>query len=209
VKQFGLEAGSTADLYVPLRQMPSGQAQFVAARMYWVAQTSGDAMRPADAVRAAVRRLDKDVATSSTRSIGEILAASVGSRRFNTGLIEIAGAASLLLAIIGVYSVTAFSMTRRTREIGIRLTFGARPLQIVGPVLGPEWSAVVIGLAGGVVGAVVTSRVLSNVLFASSGAEAPVIIVAAGGLGIAAFTATLVPAHRALRADPVEALRGE
>ena len=209
VKQFGLETGSTADLYVPLRQMPPGQAQFVAARMYWVARTSGDPMQPADAVRAAVRRLDKDVATSSTRSIRDILAASVGSRRFNTGLIEIAGAASLLLAIIGVYSVTAFSMTRRTREIGIRLTFGARPLQIVGPVLGPEWSAVVIGLAGGIVGAVFTSRVLSNVLFASSGAEVPVIMVAAGGLGVAALTAMLVPARRALRADPIEALRGE
>ena len=209
VKQFGLDAGRTADLYVPLRQMPANQAQFVAARMYWVVRTSGDPMQAADAIRATVRRLDKDVATSSTRSMSQILAASVGSRRFNTDLVEIAGMASLLLAIVGVYSVTAFSMARRTREIGIRLAFGARPSQILRPVLATEWRAIALGLAVGCAGAAITSRVLSTVLFATGGLEPSVIAGAAGTLGLAALVATFVPVRRAIRTDPVEALRAE
>src|SRR5262249_41816132 len=99
VKQFGLDAGSTVDVYVPLKQMPANQAQFVAARMYWMVGTSGDPLAVADVVRAAVRRLDKDVAASSTRPVAAVLAASLGPRRFNTDLVAIAGAASVVLAL--------------------------------------------------------------------------------------------------------------
>ena len=209
VKQFGLDAGRTADLYVPLRQMPAGQAQFITARMFWVLQTADDPMKTADAVRAAVRRLDKDVATSTTRLMTQVLAASVRSRRFNTDLIKIAGAASLLLALIGVYSVTAFSMARRTREIGIRLTLGATPGQVIRPVLAVEWGAIALGLSVGAVGAVLVSRMLSSVLFASGGMEPTLIAAAAAILGAAAAVATYIPARRAIRADPVVALRAE
>ena len=207
VKQFGLEAGRTADLYVPLRQMPAGQAQFVIARMYWLVRTDGDPMKVAQAVRAEVRRLDKDVATSSTRPMPEVLAASIGSRRFNTDLIEIAGVSSLLLALIGVYSVTAFSMSRRTREIGIRLTLGATPVQVIRPVLAAEWAAIALGLLVGAVGAAFVSRLLSAVLFGSGGVEPVVIGAAAAMLGLAAIVASCVPAQRAVRADPAAALR--
>src|SRR5262249_8244076 len=131
VKQFGLDSGPTADAYVPLRQMPQDQVPFVAARMYWVLQTATDPLRLADDVRAEVRRLDGEVAASSTRSIAQILAASTSSRRFNANSIGIAAAASLLLSVIGVYTVTAFSIARRTREIGIRLALGAGPAQAI------------------------------------------------------------------------------
>src|SRR5256712_12226700 len=115
--------------------MPNGQAQLVAARMYWAIRTTEDPLAVADRVRSEVRRTDKDVATSSTRTMPQILAASIGSRRFNTDLIRIAGAAGVLLAIIGVYAVTAFSVSRRTREIGIRLTLGATSRQIVSALM--------------------------------------------------------------------------
>jgi putative ABC transport system permease protein len=207
VKQFGLDGMPTADLYVPLRQMPANQAQFVAGRMYWVADTLEDPMKAADVVRAAVRRLDKDVATSSVRPMPQVLAASVGSRRFNTDLIGVAGAASLLLALIGVYSVTSFSMTRRTREIGIRLTLGARPDQILVNVLAAEWRAIAVGLAAGMTGGVIAARALASVLFASGGVEPLVIGAAAAALAVAALIASYLPARRAIRADPVAALR--
>jgi predicted permease len=209
VKQFGLDAGRTADLYVPLRQMAASQTQFVAARMYWVVQTADDPMRAADAVRAQVHRLDKDIATSSTRPIPQVLAASIGSRRFNADLIEIAGAASLLLALIGVYSVTAFSMARRAREIGIRLTLGARPAQVMRPLLAGEWAAIVVGLSIGAAGAVLVSRTLARVLFEGRGVEPALIGGAAAMLGLAAAIASYVPARRAIRADPVAALRAD
>src|SRR5262245_7914679 len=209
VKQFGLDGGPTADLYVPLRQMPAGQAQFVAARIYWVVRTNDDPMAAADPVRAVVRHIDKDVATSSMRPIHEVLAASVGSRRFNTDLIEIAGAASLLLAIIGVYSVTAFSVARRTREIGIRLTLGARPQQVIGAVLAGEWRTIALGLLVGASAASAVARALSSVLFGASGGEPVVIAAAAAMLGLAAAIASYVPARRAVHAGPVAALRAE
>ena len=85
VKQFGLDGGPTADLYVPLRQMPANQAPFVAASMYWVLRTGGDPLSAADGARAIVERLDKNIATSSTRSLSQIVSASIGSRRFNDG----------------------------------------------------------------------------------------------------------------------------
>src|SRR5262245_10648029 len=196
VIQFGLDAGATADLYVPLRQMPAGQAQFIAARMYWVVRTDNDPMLIADAVRAQVRRLDKDVATSSTRSMPEVLAGSIGSRRFNTGLIKIAGLSSLLLALVGVYSITAFSIERRTREIGIRLALGAPSVRVIRSVVAGEWSAIVIGLAAGAAGAVVVSRVLSTVLFAS-GVEPQLVGSAAAMLGLAALLARFLLARLA------------
>ncbi|OLD20590.1 MAG: hypothetical protein AUJ01_03950 [Acidobacteria bacterium 13_1_40CM_3_65_5] len=209
VKQFGLDAGRTADLYIPLRQMPNGQAQFVAARMYWAIRTTEDPLAVADRVRSEVRRTDKDVATSSTRTMPQILAASIGSRRFNTDLIRIAGAAGVLLAIIGVYAVTAFSVGRRTREIGIRLTLGATSRQIVQALMNAELRSMGIGLAVGVCGALAVSRVLSQFLFAAAGVEAAVIAAVAGVLAAAALVACLVPIRRATRADPVIALRAD
>jgi putative ABC transport system permease protein len=209
VKQFALEAGTTADLYVPLRQMPGNQSQFVAARMYWVLKTSDDPMTAAESVRAVVRGVDKDVATSSTRSMLQIVTASIGSRRFNADLIEIAGAASLLLALIGVYSVTAFSVDRRTREIGIRLALGAKRWQVIRSVLRVEWAAIAIGLAVGVAAATVVSEVLSSSLFASRGVEPAVIASAAAALGLAAVIASCVPARRATQQDPLATLRSE
>jgi putative ABC transport system permease protein len=207
VKQFSLNADPTADLYVPLRQMPAGQAQFVAARMYWVVRTAGDPMLVADPIRDRVRRLDNDVATSSTRAMTALLADSIGSRRFNANLIEIASVSSLLLALIGVYSVTAFSTTRRRREIGIRVALGARPEQVVRSVLAAEGIAIGLGLALGVVGAAGIARMLASVLFASGGIDVSTIAAAVATLGGAALVAGYLPARRAARIDPLTALR--
>jgi putative ABC transport system permease protein len=207
VKQFSLNAEPTADLYVPLRQMPAGQAQFLAARMYWVVRTDRDPMLLADLIRDRVRRVDKDVASSSTRTMTALVAESIGSRRFNVNLIEIAGVSSLLLALVGVYSVTAFSTARRTRDIGIRVALGARPAELVRSVLAAEWTAIGVGLAVGGAGGAVVARVLASVLFDSGGADFTIIAAAAAILASAALLASYLPARRAARIDPLSALR--
>ena len=207
VKQFSLDAEPTADLYVPLRQMPAGQAQFLAARMYWVIRTGVDPMAVADTVRNQVRRLDKNVATSSTRGMTEILTVSIGSRRFNAHLIEIAGVSTLLLALIGIYSVTSLSTRRRTREIGIRIALGARQGQVVRSVLRAEWTAVAVGLSIGAIGSVAVARMLASVLFASGGVDVAMIAAALMALAAAAAVASYLPARRAARIDPLTALR--
>jgi len=209
VKQFGLDGGGTADLYVPLRQMPKAQAPFVAARTYWVIRTAADPMALADRVRAEIRRIDKDVAASSTRSMPQIVSASIGSRRFNTDLIRIAGGAGLLLAIVGVYAVTAFSVGRRMREIGIRLTLGATPRQILRLLIRAEYRPVAIGLAAGLGGAVLVSGAMSRLLFGPSDIDSAVIAGVAAALAAAALVACIVPIRRAIRSDPLVTLRAE
>jgi putative ABC transport system permease protein len=207
VKQFGLDADVTADLYVPLRQMPASQAPLVAARMYWVVQTAKTPLAMADSARKAVRAVDKDVATSSTRTIEQIVQSSTGSLRFITDLLRIAGIAGLLLAIIGVYAVTAFSVGHRTREIGIRLTLGATPSQVMRPLLRMELRWILIGLAIGAGGALDVSRALSSVLFAAAGVDVLVVAAVSAALGATALAACCVPAWRALGVDPAVALR--
>ena len=122
-------------------------------------------------------------------------------------MIEIAGVSSLLLALIGVYSVTAFSTTRRTREIGIRVALGARPAEVVRSVLAAEWTAIGLGLAIGGVGAMATARMLASVLFASGGVDVTMIAAAVAALAGAALVASYLPARRAARIDPLTALR--
>jgi putative ABC transport system permease protein len=209
VKQFGLDAGPTADVYIPLRQMPREQAQFVAARMYWVLPATRDPMSVAESVRAVVHRVDADVAASSTRPVSRIVADSIASRRFNTDLMNIAGAISVLLALLGIYSVTAFSIDRRTREIGIRLTLGGRPGQVILSILASESPAIAIGLAVGIAGAAIVSQVLSATLYGSRGIEPMLIASAAAVLGAAAGVASYLPTRRATRVDPIAALRAD
>ncbi len=207
VKQFGLEAGATADLYVPIRQMPPSQAQFVAARMYWVVETGGEPLAIADSVRKAVHGLDKDVATSSTRTLDQILQSSIGSRRFTGDLLRIAGLAGLVLAILGVYAVTAFAVGRRTREIGIRLTLGGTPSQVLRALLGAELRWIAIGLACGACGAIGVARLLSSILFSSGGVDLLLVLAVGGALAAASLAACFIPAWRALTIDPAIALR--
>lgn len=209
VAQFALDAGRTADLYVPLRQMPASQTPFVAARIYWVIRATGDPRAIADRVRAEVHRLDKDVATSSTRTIQQLVAASVGSRRFNADLIGIAGVAGLVLAMIGVYGVTAFAAGGRAREIGIRVTLGATPPEIIRLFVRTELRAIVAGLLLGAGTAIAVSRALSPFLYGMRGVEPGVIAVVGGLLAGAALAACYIPVRRATRADPLTALRAE
>ena len=207
MKQFGLEAAGTADLYVPLRQMPDNQAPFVAARVYWVVQTTDEPLAIADGVRRAVRVIDKDVAASSTRTLDQIVESSVGARRFITDLLRITGVAGVVLALVGVYAITAFAVGRRTREIGIRLTLGGTRWQVVRPLLRAELRSIAVGLAIGACGAAGVARILSSVLFAAGGVDSLVIPVVGAGLAAASIAACVVPAWRALTIDPAVALR--
>jgi len=194
VKQFGLDGAPTADLYVPLRQAPANQAPFLAARMYWVVRAEGDPMAIADAVRQEVRRADADVASSSLRPLEQILTASVGTRQFNAGLLEILGLSGLVLSILGVYGVTAFAVRLRAREIAIRLACGATPSQVVRRILASELPMIAAGLLAGGAVAVIVAR------------EVTVAVIVAATLGAVAVLACYLPARRAAAADPRSAL---
>ena len=207
VKQFTVDGAPTADLYVPLEQVPASQAPALVARMYWVVRTDGDPRRVAPDVRAAVRAADPDIAASSVRSLDEVLAASLGGRRAGVRLLEIFGQVAMALAALGVYAIAAFAANMRRREMAIRSAFGASERDLVSLVVATELRPVCIGIAGGLVVAMLVAQSLGGALFSVSPSDpGTYIAVAATTFGIA-FVAAWLPAMRAGRVDPAELLR--
>ena len=207
VKQFGVDGASTADLYVPLAQMPQSQAALIAARMYWIIRTDGDPARAVPEVRRAVRAVDADVATSSVRTLDDVLASSLASRRTNVRLLEVFGQVALLLAAIGVYAIAAFSAAARRRELAIRTAFGARRVDLIRLVVVAEMRPVIGGVAIGLAAAWLVARSLGAVLFSISPTDGPTYAAVAALLLALGLVAACVPAMRAGRADPAEMLR--
>jgi ABC-type antimicrobial peptide transport system permease subunit len=207
VKQFGVDGTSTPDLYVPLAQMPRSQAALVASRMYWIIRTEGDPARSVLEVRRAVQAVDPDIATSSVRTLDEVLASSLASRRTNVRLLEVFGEVALLLAAIGVYAIAAFSAAARRRELAIRSAFGARRVDLIRLVVFAEMRPVIGGIAMGLAAAWLVAQSLGQVLFSISPSDAPTYAAVAAALVSLGLVATYVPAMRAGRTNPAEVLR--
>jgi putative ABC transport system permease protein len=207
VKQFRLDAPATADLYVPLRQMPASAVPLLAARMYWVVATRGDDPAIGLALRREVRAVDPEVAASATRTLAEIRAASLAPRRIDVRLLELFALVALALSALGVYGVTAFSVGARRRELALRAALGAGRGALIALVLREELRPVLLGLAAGLLAALAAARLAADALFATSPADPAVyaavtlVLVASGTL------ACYVPARRAARADPARLLR--
>ena len=207
VKQFSLDAPPTANLYVPLRQMPASEAPLLASRVYWVARVDGDPLAVASEVRAEVGRLDGDIATSGARSLRQVRDDALSARRFSVTLLSLFGQAAVVLAAMGVYAVTAFAVGLRTREIGVRVAFGATGRDIVSMIVTSEFRGVAVGLAIGLAAAAVAARVVARTLFLVDPFDPWTLALTTGVLASVGALASYVPARRALDLDPVEALR--
>jgi putative ABC transport system permease protein len=185
-----LQAGSASELWVVLRARRSPLAL-------------------GGVVRAAVRRLDPDQPIGEIASLDQELSRSTASRRLNTTLLTLFAGLALVLALVGIYGITAYAVTRRTRELGLRMAIGARPGQVVGLLLRENLGLVLVGLGLGLVGAVAATRVLGAMLFGVSPLDLATFAGAAVLLAVVAMAATWLPARRAARIDPMEALRHE
>ena len=135
------------------------------------------------------------------------LASSVAEPRFYTTLLVSFAAVALALAAVGIYATMAFGVGRRTRELGIRMALGASPRQVVRLVLRQGAVVTLLGVTLGVMGAVALSRVLSGLLYGITATDPWTFVGAAIVLGGIAITASIVPARRATRVDPVQTLR--
>ena len=207
VKQFTVDGTATADLYVPLEQVPASQTSALVARMYWVIRTDGDPRRVVSEVRRAVRGIDPDIAASSVRTLDDVLAASLGGRRAGVWLLEAFGQIAMLLAAVGVYAVCAFAAAARTRELAIRSAFGASERDLVALVVATECRSVCVGIAGGLAVAMAIARSLGTALFSVSAWDPGTYIAVALILAAVTFAAAWLPARRAGRVDPAELLR--
>jgi len=169
----------------------------------------GDPEAVASQLRAAVRALDPDVPLSAIQSVESILYDSVAAPRFRTQLLVGFAAVALVLAVVGLYGMLAYSVTQRSREMGIRMALGARPTAVFRMIIRQGMALVVVGIVLGVAGAFAATRLLAAQLFAVKATDPMVFGSVAITLGVAGLAACIVPARRATKADPIAALRVE
>ncbi len=158
-------------------------------------------------LRAAVREADPQQPISRVRSIEEILGDSMAARRFNTWIVGLFAATALLLAAIGTYGMMAFAVTSRTRELGVRAALGATPGDLTRMVLGQGLLLTLFASAIGLTAAVALTRFMASMLFNIAPTDPLTFVVVGGVLGLVAMAATFLPARRAMRVNPVTALR--
>jgi putative ABC transport system permease protein len=191
--------------YLPLEQ--NNERWPFLALTVWTDGAPASTTAAASLIRSAVREADPQQPISRVRSIEEILSVSLAGRRFNTWIVGLFAATALLLAAIGTYGVMAFAVTSRTRELGVRAALGARPADLIGMVLrqGLLLTAVAVGI--GLVGAVVLTRFMASMLFDVAPRDPMTFGMVAAILASVATAATLIPARRAMKTNPIVALR--
>jgi putative ABC transport system permease protein len=203
VKQYALDMDTTLQVYQPARQ----HAYFDSLTL--VVRSSTDPERLTASLRGAVREVDPALPVASARTLESVVASSVGARRFTTTLLTGFAIVALLLSAIGVYGLVAFSVGQRTQEIGIRVALGSSPSRVMALVfrqgLGLTLAGAVVGVAAGLAGA----RLLQSLLFQVSDRDPLAFVVAPLTLLAAAALACYFPARRAMRVDPVSALRSQ
>ena len=202
VHHTALESAVQPTFYVPYRQAPWPSLTFVL-------RTAGDPNSLAVAARDAIWRVDKDQPITALRTMDEQLARSMARRRFSVTLLTAFGVIAALLAAIGLYGVLAFIVAQRRREIGVRMALGATPRAVVADVLGQGLRLAGVGIAVGIALALVATRLLSALLFGTSGTDVATFSAVAALLVLISGAASLVPALRASRVDPLIALRDE
>jgi putative ABC transport system permease protein len=160
------------------------------------------------AAREIVHGLDPNV-PPSFNTFTEVFSASLKTRRFNLMLVGVFAATALLLAVAGIYGVMAYSVARRTHEIGVRMALGAGAPDVLRLVLGHGMLTTVIGLTIGIAGSFLLTRAMQSLLFGVSATDPVTLAGVALLLGAAALLASYVPARRATKVDPMVALRYE
>jgi predicted permease len=201
VHEGGLESPIEPTVYVNMQQRPDDHFTVLL-------RTDADPT----AVFAAARTVMHDLAPDSPprfRTFVQIYSASISSRRFNVSLMGVFAAAALLLAIAGTYGVMAYSVTRRTREIGVRMALGASRADVMAMVLGQGIRTAAVGVAIGIAGALALTRLMQSMLFGVTANDPLTFAGAAIVLSAVALLACYVPARRAMRVDPMVALRHE
>ena len=208
VRHRGLSADPRPEIYLPHEQFPAGTATATNS-LYLAIRTTGEPSAVAPAVRAAVAGLDPDVTLSEVQTMEQALGSWAGERRFTMLIVTGFALAALLLGAVGIYGIMAHLVVQRTREIGIRIALGAVPREILRLVLSQGALLAGLGIAVGVLGALATSRLLTGLLFQVRPTDPLTFAGTALLLALVAAVASLVPALRATRVAPIEALRAE
>ena len=210
VRQSGLTTPPQPELYVPAWQLSADLWEvFTSIPLSFVVRSGVDPGTLGPAIKSAVREVDPAQPISRLREAGELLQDATARQRFNMSLLTLFGLLALVLAVVGVYGVMAYGVSQRTRELGIRLALGARSSSVQAMVLRQGLTMTLAGLAIGLVGALGLTRLLTSLLYGVSPTDPVVLGGAVLVLALASTLACLVPAIRATRVNPIEALRSE
>jgi len=202
VKQYTLDSDSRIALYLP-------QTQYPMRAMNVVLRTEGDSSAQTSAVKRQIQALDSDLPLYNVRTMEQRVEESLARRRFSMLLLTLFACVALILATIGTYGVMAYLVSQGTREIGIRIAFGATQRCIVRLVVWKGMALALCGVAAGLAGALALSRLLQSLLFGVRPDDPLTFVVISLGLTLITLLASYIPAHRAAQIDPIASLRYE
>ena len=206
VKQQGLAKKSDPAIYQPYLQITH---PFFLNHMTFVARTASNPLGVPSGMRAVLSEVDKDQPVQSIAAMDNLIAATTAEPRFQARLLAVFAIMALALAIVGIYGLLAYSVAQRTHEIGVRIALGAQTADVVRMLLRSTLVLVGEGIMIGTAGALAVTRVLAKFLFEVKPNDPPTIAAVALTLVCAALVACYLPARRAMRVDPMVALRHE
>ncbi len=200
VRVGGLQGDPTLQVYMPVRQVSQSGGAFVVRADRNVAALGRS-------IEAAVHEIDPNLPVFNIQTMNQVIDAGIGNERLTMVLMMGFAALALLMAAIGVFGVTAYSVAQRTHELGVRMALGAQPSTVLSLVLRQEMGACLIGIVAGIIGAMLLSSVLESLLFGVAARDTTTITTASLVLLLVTAFACFIPARRATRVDPVKALR--
>jgi predicted permease len=213
VKQWGLDADSKsaieAQLDYPFMQLPEKLMPMVADSVAVVLRTEGDPTTVMGSVRGAVEEIDPREVIYNVRTMDEVVSSSFAARRLSMLLLSVFAALALVLACVGIYGVISYLVSQRTHEIGVRMALGAEHSDILRLVIGHGARMALVGVAIGIGAALGLMRLMASQLFGVSAHDPLTFAAVAMLLIIVAVAACYIPARRAMRVDPMIALRHE
>jgi putative ABC transport system permease protein len=209
VKHTGLDAATNAEMYYHYLQIPPELMGFVEGTMTLVLRTQGEPNSMVSAVRGEVQRLDADLAVFNVKTMQDLVGGSLAQPRFRTLLLGVFAVVALILAATGLYGVIAYAVTQRTNELGVRMALGAQNSDVLKMVVGEGAQLAAIGIGVGLVVAVPLMRIISRLLFGVNAYDPLTFLGTCCVILLVALAASYLPALKAIKVDPLVALRQE